>query len=269
MTRTRDPLFPIALIFLVAAGILLLFGQLAHADPVAPAPVPVAIDWQIWIALGIAALAGVRAIVDTLLAFFKAEAPLTKTTVDDRIRDDLQLAHDKLDSVLRVVGGLVPATGVPTPPRDPQAGKSTLSAMLVVVALLGVAAILASCATGKAALAEGTVAFLECEGVHVDAKLESDLKLYAESLPRKWLAGGVANLDAIKADVAPIKSDALRCLVAGALAAATALVSPTPGTAISALSSTTVAPAAVRAQFEIGARLAGWPAVKLPGGEVL
>lgn len=102
--------------FLAAAIVvaaLMFVPSLVHADPVvAPQPVPGA-GWPTYVALGLAALAGVRAVVDALLAFFRAEAPLTKTLVDDRLRDSLQVAHDKLDKLAGSVNGLIEATKPP------------------------------------------------------------------------------------------------------------------------------------------------------------
>src|SRR5678815_2840219 len=117
----------------------------------------------------------------------------------------------------------------------------------------------------------GTVAFLDCETAHLDAQALADARLFADAKVQQWIGGAAApDSTAIRADLAPIKSDLGRCAIATALAAATALLKPsTPGEAISALSSSTVAPAAVRAQFQIGARLAGWPLVKPAGGDAL
>ena len=67
-----------------------------------------------WIGIGLAALAGLKAIVDAGLAFFRYLAPKTKTTVDDTIRDDLQLAHDKLDGLTALVQGIAKPAPVKT-----------------------------------------------------------------------------------------------------------------------------------------------------------
>jgi hypothetical protein len=97
-------------LFLGAAALV---PSLVHADPVvASQPVPGA-GWPTYVALGLAALAGVRAVVDALLSFFRAEAPLTKTLVDDRFRDSLEVAHDKLDKLAGSLNGLIEATRPP------------------------------------------------------------------------------------------------------------------------------------------------------------
>ena len=105
---------------LTAAGavvvywLLATFGpHVAHAAVVAstvPGPATAEpLGWVEYLGIGLAALAGVRVIVDTLLAGFTWLAPRTKTTADDTIRDDLKLAHDKLDTLAALVGDLVPS----------------------------------------------------------------------------------------------------------------------------------------------------------------
>lgn len=79
----------------------------AAADPAAAvAAAGAGLSWPEWVGIGLAGLAGVKAIVDALLAFFRFLAPKTATTVDDTIRDDLQLAHDKLDALSQLVQGI-------------------------------------------------------------------------------------------------------------------------------------------------------------------
>lgn len=132
-TRTRDSLGPLALMLVIAVGILAAF-RIAYADTVAAAGQPAGFDLTTWIALGLAALGGVRVIVDALLAFFKAEAPLTKTLVDDHIRDSLEIAHVKLDKLAGTVNGLVDST---KPPGGIRVLPGTAS--MLVVLLLGIA----------------------------------------------------------------------------------------------------------------------------------
>lgn len=114
MTRIRSVLV-LALGIVAGALCLLALPRLgiAHAQAVAaPAegtPGAIAHDWAFWVAAGLAGLAGLRAIVTSALDFFKWLAPKTKTTVDDTIRNDLQLAHDKLDALAATVGQLLPS----------------------------------------------------------------------------------------------------------------------------------------------------------------
>ena len=82
----------------------------AAADPVAA--VTSSLGWPEWLGIGLAALAGVKALVDGALGFFRYLAPKTKTTVDDAIRDDLQLAHDKLDDLTALVQGIAKPVAV-------------------------------------------------------------------------------------------------------------------------------------------------------------
>lgn len=80
----------------------------AAADPVTA--VTSSLGWPEWLGIGLAALAGVKALVDALLAFFRYLAPKTRSTVDDTVRDDLQLAHDKLDALSALVQGIAKTT---------------------------------------------------------------------------------------------------------------------------------------------------------------
>jgi hypothetical protein len=96
----------------VVLGMLPWLIGIAHAaaDPVTA--VTSSLSWPEWVGIGLAALAGVKALVDALLAFFRYLAPKTKSTVDDTIRDDLQLAHDKLDGLTALVQGIAKPVAV-------------------------------------------------------------------------------------------------------------------------------------------------------------
>lgn len=161
----------------------------------------------------------------------------------------------------------------PPLPRDPQAGSVTMLNLLSIVLVGGVigATVFIGCTATQArqTSAAGAIATLDCEAAHLDAQALADAKAFAMAEVQHWLAGGAApSSDAIRADLAPIKSDLGRCAIAGALAAVAVLVQPTPGAAISAL---TVGPdpAQVRAAFAVAARRDGWPLVILPGGDAL
>lgn len=165
MTRSsRDPLSHIAIVCAVTAGVLVLFAAVARAAT-APDPTPtvLGLPWEAWIAIGLGAFAGVRALVDLLLAFFKVEAPLTKTLIDDHFRDSLQRAHDKLDKLAGMVNGIANATRQPgAVPIFPVPGGT--AAMLVVL-LLGAAGgglALSSCAATTAAGHAAKPAIVNC-----------------------------------------------------------------------------------------------------------
>jgi hypothetical protein len=143
MTRRLNRLLPPLLAFACGAAAMLLFLSPAHADPViAVTPTGLELSWQAWLAVALAGAGGALKILDVLLAGLKRLAPMTATTLDDRARDKLQVvddtAHRKLDDILRVVGALVPATGVPAAASDRPAGTSGTAAMLIIL-LLGVA----------------------------------------------------------------------------------------------------------------------------------
>lgn len=273
-SQNRD-LTPLYVALAIGAATYLIGCHLARAAGAAagtqPAP---GIDWPTVIALGLGALASVRVIVDALLAFFKAEAPLTKTLIDDHIRDSLQSAHDKLDKLAGTVNGLVDATKPPGGIRVlPGTGTAAMLAVLLLCAMA--APTLTGCTASQArqTASAGAVAALDCEGVHIDAQLAIDLRLTADAYVKRWITGtGAASTDAIAADLAPIKSDAVKCAIVGALAAATTLIaSPAPvaGTAVSALSVPGPDPAVVRDRFRLAARTSGWTPVKITGGDVL
>lgn len=142
--------------------------------------------------------------------------------------------------------------------------------MLAIVIVVSAGLISAGCATGKAALAEGVVAFIECEDGHLDAQALADMKTTASAELRHLIAGKAApDTAALKADLAPLKSDLARCGWAAAIAGLGVLLHPTPGVAVSALVELGPDPAQVRAAFAVAARANGWPAVKLASGDVL
>lgn len=288
MTRRLKRLLPPLLAFACGAAAMLLFLSPAHADPViAVTPTGLEVSWQGWLLAALAGIGGALKILDVVLVGLKRLAPMTNTTLDDRARDKLQVvddaAHRKLDAILNVVGGLVPAAGVPTsagdkptltiapPPRDSQAGRSLLG-MLAALAFCGLVGTAIACSWTQArqTTASGTVAALDCEAAHLDAQALADAKTFALATVQHWIAGGAApSSDAIRADLAPIKSDLGRCAIAGALAAVAVLTQSSPGTAVSALTAAGTDPVATRAAFAAAARQAGWPAVKLPDGETL
>lgn len=151
LTRLLPPL----LAFAFGAAAMLLFLQPAHADPlVTVTPTGLEVSWQGWLMAFVVVLGSALSILDTVLAALKRIAPMTRTTLDDRARDVVQVvddaAHAKLDKLLSVVGGLIPATGVPTSasdkpaltlaptPREKQIGLARLGTV-VALALVGAA----------------------------------------------------------------------------------------------------------------------------------
>lgn len=175
-----------------------------------------------------------------------------------------------------VLGLLHLADAQVTPaPVKAQAGFTRLSVMLMIAAAGVALCAAAGCTKAQArqTASAGAVAALDCESVHLDAKLEADLRALADAEVQHWIAGGAsASTDAIEADLAPIRSDLGRCAIAAALAAATTLIAPpapVAGTAVSALSAAGPDPAVVRDRFRIAARALGWAPVRIVGGDVL
>lgn len=132
-------------VLLAVAGVMLALGACyrigaAHAAAVvttdgAPSPVVTpapafSLPWEAWIALGLAAIAGLRSTIHgvrELLGLFKAR---TKTTIDDRAYDALGVAEDALTGALSTVRSIT--------------GKAPVAALAL---LLGVAALLPGCAS--------------------------------------------------------------------------------------------------------------------------
>lgn len=262
MTRPRTSNRDLTSLLIAASTFLAVYLIGCHLAHAAAAPTSdTAWTWQTWLLLGTSILTGASVVLHIV-------APRTKATWDDKLRDDV-------DWLLSIANNAKPADQVPqnmVPMRNSEAGFARRS-LLALLAALGIPVLVLACSMTQArqTAAVGVVAALDCEAAHLDPQALADAKAFAEAKVMQWIGGAAApDASRIKADLAPIKSDLGRCAIAAALAAATALLKPAdPGTAISALSSSTLAPAAVRAQFEIGARLAGWPPVQLPGGDVL
>lgn len=261
-SRSHDRVPQLAVLLAIGVTAWLLLTRIAHAGVGAADPSPPGIDWTFWSMLAIAVGTGLSLVLH-------AVAPRTKTTIDDRFRDDL-------DEILAFVrGSTIP--GKPLAPPAPPPGSGT-AAMLVAV-LFSVAVgvgvgVMPSCTASQArqAAAAGVVAMLECEDGHLDAQALADAKVFAAAEVEHWLAGGVApSPSALLTDLAPIKSDLGRCAIAAAMAAATALVTPAPapGVAIAALATwPKVDPAQMRGAFAVAARQLGWQPVKVAGGTV-
>lgn len=144
-----------AISFAAGAAVMLLFLRPAHADPlIAVTPTGLVVSWQLWMLAILAGAGGALKILDTVLVALKIIAPMTRTTVDDRMRDRVQViddaAHAKLDTALQMLGALIPGAGAgaaqpdrPTltiapAPRNTQAGRSRLG-VLTAIALIGAA----------------------------------------------------------------------------------------------------------------------------------
>jgi hypothetical protein len=142
---------------------------------------------------------------------------------------------------------------------------------LLLACLVSLAAALApACSTVRPIAAAGVVAALDCEAAHLDAQALADAKAFASAKVQAWISGsGAAFSAAIKADLAPIKSDLGRCAIAGAMALIGTAVQSSPGVAVQGLMATPETdPAVVRTQFSLAARQLGWPPVAV-GGAVL
>lgn len=133
-----------------------------------------------------------------------------------------------------------------------------------IVALVATLACTAAQRThARSAGAAGAVAVLDCEAAHLDAQALADAKAFASAKVQAWISGsGAANSAAIRADLAPIKSDLGRCAIAGAIAAIGAALTSSPGVAVSALMSEPTPAMRVQAGYGAAVHDLGWPSVK-------
>jgi hypothetical protein len=132
--------------------------------------------------------------------------------------------------------------------------------------------LVASCTASQArqAAGAGVVAALDCELVHVDADLAADLKSAAIAKVDAWISGKAgtdlpALVAAVKADLGGFRSDAGRCVLAGVVAAAVALVTRPPAESGLLALPAGPSPAMVRAAFGLAAREAGLPPLRVAG----
>lgn len=178
-------LFPLLLLLLT------LLPLTAHAQAAGTSP-PDPLSWLTYAGIAIAAVGGLVKVLEVLLAGLTWLAPRTKTTVDDTIRDDVRVLRDDVKAVLSVVGGLVPATGVPTAtsekPTAPATPQNVVSiakapAMLFVL-LLGAltAQALTGCATIKSDAATIEAGVVTCAKGDIAAAKALGLQLGTEAL---------------------------------------------------------------------------------------
>src|SRR4051812_28494914 len=90
-SRTHDRAPQLAVLLAIGATAWLLLTRIAHAGVGAADPAPSGIDWTFWTMLALAVGTGLSLVLHVV-------APRTKTTIDDRFRDDL-------DEVLAFVRG--------------------------------------------------------------------------------------------------------------------------------------------------------------------
>lgn len=151
--RNSDTWGPLALLCALVAAIVVLAAFLipaiAHADGGPPAaPATASFDWQVWIALALGAIAGLKVVTEGIAMILRPIAPLTKNTVDDKVLAFDEKVHDKLDELLRLAK---PIAESPQNTRGPQAGRSNIATMLSVAVVLAFAALLACTAAQRTA----------------------------------------------------------------------------------------------------------------------
>jgi len=216
MTRRLTRILPPLLAFAFGAAAMLLFLAPAHADPViAVTPAGIELSWQAWLLLGAAAAGGVLSVLDVAIAGLKWLAPRTKTTLDDRARDDLQVVRDDIAAVMRVVGGLVPAAGgtapeKPTAPATPgpvlvKSGTTGMLAILVLGAALGAGAVSTAGCGGSQASRAATISSVDNGLRAAVAALRTYERIHADAIvsEAKSLDDGRAGLAALRTKTGP------------------------------------------------------------------
>lgn len=127
----------------VVALTIMLLRVVARAD-VAAAPVPTAgLDWTLYVGIALGALAGLDVLLRGLSMVIRSFAKHTANTVDDRIADGIDSAHDKLDELIGVLGRIAPKPQVVSG-RDtsgPPTSSGSGSAAMLAVLLLGAVAL--------------------------------------------------------------------------------------------------------------------------------
>lgn len=255
MTRKLIRLMFPLLAFAFGCAATVLFLRPAFADPGSPSVAP-GTDWAFWIAVASAAGTALSLVLHRVAA----------TTHSEKLE---AVARD-IDEVRGMAGAVKPALSIA---KAPGSGTAAMLAILLLGALAAPALTGCTATQARRTASAGVVAALDCESVHLDAQLAIDLRLTADAYVKRWITGtGATSTDAIAADLAPIKSDAVKCAIVGALAAATTLIAPpapVAGTAVSALSVPGPDPAVVRDRFRLAARALGWAPVRIVGGDVI
>lgn len=257
MTRPFKFLFLVLLGTAGATAALAIFAaacaHAADAPPVLVAPVDPTTTVVAWVG---AILGGLSMLLTIAFQVLKVIAPLTKTPIDDEIRDGI-------GEILDHVRGQSSSTVVV--PRTPQSGRVTVALLyglywITVGALVLVAGgMLVTGCGARPRIAAGVGAFLDCESPHVDAQMLADAKVVATSAIGKWISGsGTIDTAGLKADAAPLKSDLMRCAMDAAIAVLTTPVPEQVGAPQSAAMA--VDAAQVRAAWSSVRGGLGWPA---------
>lgn len=231
------------------------------------------------LALAAVVIGGLGAILGGLSVVLHAIAPRTKTMVDDQLAADVDAAHDKLDEVLGLLRGIVPASSAQTTPTSTTSAPSTAAkagtvVTVVLLAAIGGVSLAPACHTLGPAGATGLIAAIDCEAQHFTTQLVVDATHFADGKVDQLLADAAApSSDAVVADLATFDTDVKKCALLGLVTAATSAAgsagaSPGAGSSsavatqgLSARASTAPAagdPLQVRAAVAAAARGAGW-----------
>lgn len=155
----------------------------------------------------------------------------------------------------------IQTTQATTPPTSPLATALLTAAIAV---------LLCGCATTGPATAAGVIASIDCEAAHLDEDVLADARIFADAKVEQWLAGGARPSAAkIRADLAPVRSNLMRCAVAGAVAAAIELATSSHPPAEKSVLAQAQAEIGLREAFGEARRKLGWGTIRLRDGEVI
>jgi hypothetical protein len=214
----------------------------AHADPVGAVTVPPpAVDWLSIIATTGVVLVGLGAILGYVSAALHWLAPRTKTTLDDRAAAGVDVIRSDIAELAGAVRAIAGAAPAPSPvsvsvtnhtvPSDlpVTVTKSVPAVALLAMLLVGAIALQPACSgTTQVRATAGATAALNCEQSDLAAAALDGLALASTAILSTISGSGHPDATALKAALGAIKSDGLRCAVAGAIAT---MLTPAPAPA--------------------------------------
>ena len=149
---------------------------------------------------------------------------------------------------------------------------SQVGMVLVFVCAVGVA-LQVGCAKGSAgrAATAGVTAGLDCEVAHFDQKVIADARIFADAKVGQWLAGEARpSPEQLQADLAPFRSDLMRCALASAVAAAISLgTAPQPPAGTSSIAASSRVAGTLRDSFSEAKDRLGRGSIRLASGTVI
>jgi hypothetical protein len=229
-----------SMLFCVTAGSVYVIGT-AHADgsaavPVIVAPVAAPSPPVDLLALFGAIAGGLALIVSGVHTALVIIAPRTKTTIDDKLRDELSsvlallrgvVFQPPLPSTTTTVTQTFPQEAAPLPP--PPSAVTRLVPLMIGCIAFAVISSAPACATARPRAAAAAGAFLDCEDKQIKSVWQELLGLAVPAIMSTIGGTGHTDASALKTALSGVKTDATRCAVNAAIAAALYVPPATPG----------------------------------------